>query len=213
MAESLAAGAFDAGGNADQRIDAALGIAADGGFTGKHEGIRLLVGGVHDIGHLRAGGRGVGDHGFEELGGDDDAGAELVAALDDAALEQREFLELDLGAEVAAGDHDDVRLADDGIDVADRLLVLDFGDDLGVSFEGLHRIAQFADMGGVSNERSGDVVRLALDGEGQILVVLFREGGEIQADAGQVDVAAGAHGAGCLAHCRGCGPPPPRRCA
>jgi hypothetical protein len=123
-------------------------------------------------------------------------GAELVAALDDAALEQRQFLEFDLGAEVAAGDHDDVGLADDGVDVANRLLVLDLGDELGISFKGFHRIAQFADVGGITDEGACDVVRLALDGEREILVVLFREGGEFRRTPGRLMWRRGAHGPG-----------------
>ena len=67
---------------------------------------------------------------------------------------------------------------------------------LGVAFEGLHRIAQFADVGGVADEGAGDVIRLALHGEREVLVVLFGEGGQVEPHAGQVDVTARTHGAG-----------------
>ena len=193
LPEAVAAGALDAGGNPDERVHAALGVAAHRGFPGKHQAVGLLIGGVHHVGDFRAGRRGVGDHGFQQLRGDDDAGAKLVAALDDAALENRQLLELHLRAQVAAGDHDDVGRVDDGVDVADGFLVLDLGDDLRLAFECLHRLAQLTDVGGIPHERSGDVVRAALDGEGKVLVILFRQGGQIQAHARQVDVTARAH--------------------
>src|SRR5690606_9513318 len=123
---------------------------------------------------------GVGNHGFQKLGGDDHAGAEFMAAFDDPALEDGKFLEGDFHTEVAAGDHDDIGGMDDGVDIPDGFLVLDFGDDLCLAFKGFHGGTEFADVGGVANERAGDVVRAALDGEGEVLVVLVGEGGEVQ---------------------------------
>jgi hypothetical protein len=173
MAESLATGALHAGGNPDERFYAALGIATDGGFAGQHQAVGLFIGGVHHIGDLRAGGRGVGDHRFEKLGGHDHAFAEFMATLDDAALKQGKLLEFNLGAQVATGDHDDIGLADDRVDIADRFLVLDLGDELRVTFQGYHGITQLTNVGGIADKRPGDVVRLALDCESQILVVFF----------------------------------------
>ena len=100
-----------------------------------------------------------------------------MAALDDAALQDGEFFEFDLRAKVAAGDHDDIRLVDDGVDVADGFLVLDLGDDLRFAFEGFHGFPQFAHVSGVADKRAGDVVGAAADGEREILVIFFREGG------------------------------------
>ena len=148
----MTAGAFDAGGNAHERLDAAQRVAADGSFAGEHECIGFLVGGVHHIGDFGAGGSGLLDHRFQQVGGNDHAGSEVVAALDDAALEDREFFEFHFGAEVAAGDHDHIRFANDRIDVTHGFLVLDFGDDLRVALERLHRFAKFADMGCVADE-------------------------------------------------------------
>ena len=126
LAEAVATRALDAGGDAHQRLDAALGVAADRCLAGEHQAIRLFIGGVHDIRDLCACRSGIGDHRFQELGGDDHALPEFMAALHDAALKDGEILEIDLNAEVAAGDHDHIRRADDGVDITNSLLVLDF---------------------------------------------------------------------------------------
>jgi hypothetical protein len=196
LAVAEAAGALDPHADSHQRLDAAERVEADAGFAGKHQAIGFLVGGVGHVGDFGAGRRRILDHRFQKLGRDDDPLAELVAALDDAALEDGEFLELDFHAKVAAGDHDHVGGLDDGVDVADGFLVLDLRDNLGTAFKRLNRLPQLADVGGIADERAGDVVGVTLDREGQVDAVLFGEGGEIEAGAGEIDVAAGAEFAG-----------------
>ena len=152
LAKSKAAGALDAVGDTDDGLDTAVRITTDRGFSRKHQAVRFFIRGVHHVGHFGAGRRGIHDHRLQKLGRHDHAFSKLMAASDDAALEDRQFFKLDLDPEIAACDHDHVSGEDDGVDVADGLLVLDLGDDLGVTFQRLDRIAKLTDMRTVADE-------------------------------------------------------------
>lgn len=66
--------ALDAPGDAVKDFDALHGVFADRSFPGYHESIGFFEDGIGDVGDLGPSGGGVGDHGFEEVGGDDHAG-------------------------------------------------------------------------------------------------------------------------------------------
>ena len=51
-------------------------------------------------------------------------------------------------------------------------------------------MAEFVHVGGIADKGTGDVVRPALYGECQILVIFFRECRKIEAHAGEIDMAA-----------------------
>lgn len=53
-------------------------------------------------------------------------------------------------------------------------------------------LPELGNVGGVPDEGHGYVVRLAFHGYGQVRQVFFRQGGEPQGHAGEVDVAAGS---------------------
>lgn len=188
-AEGRLFGVFAAFGDAVHGVDALDGVVAGGGFAGEHDGVCFFLGGVHDVCDLGACRRGVGDHGLEHVGGDDDAGGELVAPTDDASLEEGKFFEVDFDAEVTASDHDDVGGFDDGVEVADGFLVFEFGDEFGFAAEFFHFCAEFADVSGVTDEGAGDEVCAAFDCEFEVAVVFFGECGEVEACAWKVDVA------------------------
>ena len=82
----------------------------------------------------------------------------------------RHLLERQLDAEVAARDHHAVGRADDALDVLERRVLLDLGDD-----EHLLRDqrAQLGDVLGAAHEAEREVVELLLDGERDVLAVLL----------------------------------------
>jgi len=55
--------------------------------------------------------------------------ADAQTRLDDAALDDGQFFVGDFRCQIAARHHDAVGFVDDGIQILDRLLVLDLGDD------------------------------------------------------------------------------------
>ncbi len=99
-------------------------------------------------------------------------------------------------AEVAAGDHDGVGGGDDVVDDGDGVLVLDLGDGAGFAAVLVEHAAKFEDVGGFAAEAEGDEIDADFDAECDVGEVLLGERGEIDFDAGQIDVAAGAEGAG-----------------
>ena len=128
---------FDAPGHAVESFHALHRVFSHAGFAAEHDGIRLLVNGVGHVGYFRAGRKRVGDHRLEHVGGNDDRFADLQAGFDDAALDDGKFFHRAFNPEIPAGHHHGIRGIDDFLDVFHRVLVLDFGDDVGVTSEAL----------------------------------------------------------------------------
>ncbi len=82
------------------------GYLPDGGLAAEHDRVGLLEDGVGHVGDFRARRHRVGDHRLEHVRGDDDRLAELEAALDDVALDDRQLFHRAFDAEIAARDHD-----------------------------------------------------------------------------------------------------------
>ena len=131
------------------------------------------------------------------MGGDDDGFADLEGGLEDAALDDGEFLHRTFDAEIAAGDHDGVGLLDDLVDKLHGALILDLGDDLGLAVVPLQDLAQGNDIGGFAAEGEGDEVDARLGSNGDVGQILLGERRKVHLHAGQIDVAAGAEFAGC----------------
>ena len=55
------------------------------------------------------------------------------ATLDDLTLDERQILNGALAAEIAARDHDAAGCLDECVDVVERLLILDLGNDAGLA--------------------------------------------------------------------------------
>ena len=102
-------------------------------------------------------------------------------------LEERHRRRADLDAEVAARDHDCVRLDDDRLERLDRLGLLDLRDHVRRRALRLDAAAQVADVVGRADERERDEVDSELEREGEVVDVLGRQGRDRQRDAGQVD--------------------------
>ena len=92
------------------------------------------------------------DHGFEEMGGHDDAFAILGAESHDRALHIGQIFQIDLHAEIAARNHDAVRLFDDRFEVFDTFLILDLGDDFHPPDLVAHERFQLLDVSGLAHE-------------------------------------------------------------
>ena len=182
-------GRFHSAGDAVHDFDTGDRVGPGAGFPAQHDGVGFFGDRVGDVGDFGAGGHWVGDHAFEHVGGDDHWLAAFDAAAHDAALDDGEFLDVDFDAEVAAGHHDGVGCIDDGVEVGDGLLVLDFGHDFRWQAGFLEFAAQKLEMGTVAHEAHGDPVDADFRGEADIAAVAVGERGQLHADTRQIDVA------------------------
>ena len=191
------AGAFDPAGDTVENLETGAGVLAGCGFARKHDRIGALEDGIGHVGDFRAGGKGVGDHAFEHVGGDDDRFHGGDALFENPALDDGQLLVGAFDAEIPAGDHDGIGGGDDPEDVFDGELVLDLGDDFHIPTVVLvEKIAKGSDVVGVADKGEGDPVDPRLQTDEEVGGILFRDGGEVDADSGEIDVAAVAQGAG-----------------
>ncbi len=140
------------------------------------------------VGDLGAGRARRADHRLEHLGRHDDRAGPLPGQLDRPRLHGGHLLKRQLDAQVAAGDHDAVEgVHDVGQDI-DRFRLLDLGDqrDAGAAHVG-HDLAGQARVVRGADEGHRDDVRAGGQGPAQVGLVLFRQRGGADADAGQVD--------------------------
>ncbi len=114
------------------------------------------------------------------------------AKFDDARLHEREDVVIDLDAQVAAGDHDGVGGFDDGLEISQAALVFDLGDDAGLGAEMVEQRAQDQDVVAAADEGEGDEIDARGHADANVALVFFGEGGEIDVDAGQIDMPARA---------------------
>jgi hypothetical protein len=89
-------------------------------------------------------------------------------------LHQRDLLQRQFHAEVAAGDHDPVEGLDDRLEVLDRLRLLQLGDDGDGDVLLPHDVAHQLDVGRRAHERQRDEVHRQVQGEAEVLLVLVR---------------------------------------
>ena len=190
--ESRAAATLDAARHAVENFHALHGVFAHARFAAQHDRVRLLVDRVGHVGDLRAGRKGIGDHGLEHMGGHDDRFADLQAALDDAALDDGKLFHRAFDAKISAGHHDGVGGRDDFFDEFDRVLVLDLGDDVRVAAQPLQFGAHGFDVGLLAAETQGEVVDFQLHAHDDVLEVFLGHGRKVDLHPGQIDVAAGA---------------------
>jgi len=191
------AGAFDAASDAVEYFEAGAGVLTCGGFSRKHDRIGPFKDRVGNVGNLRTGGEGIGDHAFEHVGGDDDRFHGGDTLVEDPALDDRELFVGAFDAKVAAGNHDGIGGRDDPEDVFDGKLVLDLGDDFHISpIVLIEEITEGDDIVGVADKGESNPVDPSFKSDEKVGGILFGDGGKIDADAGQIDVSAIAQGAG-----------------
>lgn len=114
--------------DAPENGEGLLGMLPHGRLAGEHQRVGPLPDRLGDVGHLGPGGRGVLDHGLEELRRHDDGPVEPPAELHDPVLGRRDLLQRDLGAQVPASHHGSVRRPDDVLQVLQRVNALDLRD-------------------------------------------------------------------------------------
>ena len=136
-------------------------------------------------------GRGFDDHAVQHLGSGDDGLAEGEGAVDDALLDAGQLSEVDLDAQVAAGDHDGVGSGQDAVDVIDALAVLDLGDDADLGVVLVQQVADVVDVLCGAHEGSSDEVEALLDTEDDVIPVALAQVGHGQVDAGDIDALLG----------------------
>ena len=151
-------------------------VAADRRLLGEHHSRRSVEDRVRHVARLCARRLGVADHRLEHLGCGDHGLSPLERVEDDPLLEERHDLDADLDAQVAAGDHDRVRLLEDRGQRVDRLRLLDLGDHVGVDAGLLDQLLEVADVGGRAHERERDEVDAEPECELEVVRVLSSQG-------------------------------------
>ena len=101
---------------------------AHGCLTGEHDCGGAVKDRVRDVGGLRPGRLGLMDHRLEHLGSSNDRATTFEGVRNDPLLQQRDVGRADLDAQIAARDHDRVRLGQDLVECGNRLGLFDFGD-------------------------------------------------------------------------------------
>jgi hypothetical protein len=145
------------------------------------------------------------DHRLEHLRRRDHRLALLERDVDNPLLEQRHPVGPDLDAEIAAGNHQRVRLDHDRVERIDRLGLLDLRDHVRARARVLDQVAEIADVRRGANERQRDEVDAELQCELEIVEILARQRGNRHGHARHVDAlvgadaSAGKHGATCAA--------------
>ena len=195
IAREAAGGIFflDAADHGVEHLDALQWVAAHRRLTAEHDAVHLLDDRIEDVRDLRAGRHGVFDHAFEHLRGHDDLAAVIRAALHDLALDDGQFLDGHLAAEIATRDHDAAAGLDERVDVVERLLVFNFGDHARLAAFLLDEQLQMLHVSGLAGEAQREVIDAQLHTEVEIRVVLLRQRRQAHGHAGQIDVAAGFH--------------------
>ncbi len=169
-------------------------VVAHRRLLGEHHGVGPVEDRVGHVRHLRPGGPGGADHRLEHLGGGDGRHGLAPRQHQQALLHQRNVLDRQLDAQVAAGDHDRVGRVDDVLRRSGCLGLLDLGDqrDLAALREQVlaHRL---------------EVVRAAHEGERQQIhshlqtrvdqaQVIGADGGQGGGHVGQVEPLSRGHG-------------------
>ena len=182
------------GGNLGHGPDGFHGIFAVGGLAAQHEGVRTVVDGIGDVGHLGAGGARVVDHRVEHLGGHDDGFLGQDTLADEDTLNAGDALLRHLDAQVATGYHHAVGHFEDFVDIVHALLVLYLGDDADVAALRVENLADVQDVLAVAHEGVGDEVDVAVDGIVDVAAVALGQRRQVDAHAGHVDTLPAAQG-------------------
>lgn len=172
-------------------LDSLNGVGTFGGLSGKHDTVSTVKNGIGNVGNLGTGGSVVDDHRLEHLSSADHRLAGNVALGDHHLLSHEDLRSGDLDTKVATSNHDTIGLLQDLVKVLDTLVVLDLGDNLDVGTLLAEDLTDGADIGTASDERGEDHVELLLDGELNVLLVLLRDGREVDLGHGKVDTLLG----------------------
>jgi hypothetical protein len=131
------------------------------------------------------------------VGGDDDRFHGGDTLFENPALDDRKLFIGAFDAEVATGDHDGIGGGNDPEDIFDGELIFDLGDDFHIpAIVLIEEITEGDDVVGIADKGEGDPIDPSFKSDEKVGSILFGDGGKIDADAGQIDVAPVAQGAG-----------------
>ena len=119
---------FRAYGNLGHCLHRLQRIFAAGSFTAQHNNVAAVKNRVGNVTGLGTRCTVAVNHALQHLRSGDNRLARLIAACDDILLYQRHILGRNLYAQVASGNHNAVRYADNFIDMLHTGFVFDFGD-------------------------------------------------------------------------------------
>ena len=116
-------------GHLSHNLDCIQRIIACGGFLGEHERVSAVQDSVCDIRHLGAGGTGIPHHRAQHLRRRDDRLAQMIGRADHHFLHGGNALLGDFQTQVAARNHDAVDVFENAVEMVQRLVFFDLGDD------------------------------------------------------------------------------------
>ena len=119
-----------ANGDAHHRLERLDRIHPGSRFAGGHRRARSVVNRIRNVGRLCTGRSWMLHHGIEHLRRRDNDLSCPADLLDNHFLDDRNILERNLHAHIAAGHHDAVRYADDFVNVLHALHILDLRDNV-----------------------------------------------------------------------------------
>ena len=169
-------------------------IITGGRFSGEHDGARSVINCIGDVRGFRTGGTGIVDHGIEHLGSGDDLFAGTAGFVDQFFLDNRDFLQWDFHAQIAAGHHDAVGGLQNGVDVLHTLSVLNLSDDPDVlAAQFFQKSAHFLNIIGRTGKGSGHIIKALLHAESQVLTVPLTDKGKGEGDPRNIDSLVGGN--------------------
>ena len=148
-------------------------IVARGRLGRQHQGIGALIDGIGDIGGLGAGRRGRPRHRLQHLGRHDHRHAPVAGGADDGLLCHRHLFGIQLNAQITARHHHPVGIVEDGLQLVQRLGLLDLGQTGRLA---VHQPLQLGHVLGLLDKAQRHPVHADPEGKGQILAVLGRQG-------------------------------------
>ena len=160
--------------------------------AGQHDRVRAFVNRVRHIGHLGPGRDGVLNHGFQKVRGHDAAPPPLGAGVGDAALHIGQIGHVGFDAQIAARHHQAIGGLRNLLQIGNPLLILDLGQDAGPVGLLPKQGAQFLHIARLPHEGQGDEIHLLGQPERQIDAIFGGDGRQVDAGAGQVDMALAA---------------------
>ena len=107
-------------------------------------------------------------------------------------LEQTDLLSRNLDAEITSGNHDAIRDGENVVKVANTLVVLDLRDDLDVLARFTQALADLEDILPLADKRRKHHVDTVLHAELKVLLVLLRQGGEVDVDVREIHTLLGS---------------------
>ena len=126
-------------------------------------------------------------HAVQHLGGDDHRLAVLSAGGNDLLLDDRYFGDVDFDAQVPSSDHHGIRGLDNGIQILQRLGLLNLGNHVGFGLFGCDERLEFAQLIITAHEAQTDVISSGLRCPDRVVTIFLGECGHAQLNTRQID--------------------------